>query len=73
MAAGKHQRLGLGDNTPPADQRAVTITDQDPYAEIARFLKMHCGNVATAMDILAYFDDVFFARRPPHHRRRWHT
>jgi hypothetical protein len=34
---------------------------------------MHCGNVATAMDILAYFDDVFFARRPPHHRRRWHT
>lgn len=25
---------------------AVTITDQDPYAEIACFLKIHHGNVA---------------------------
>jgi cephalosporin-C deacetylase-like acetyl esterase len=30
--------------------QAVTVTDQDPHAEIACFLKIHRGNVVPAMD-----------------------
>lgn len=43
--------------------RAVRITDQEPYAEIARFLKVHRQKVGTVMDTLANFDAVFFAQR----------
>lgn len=43
--------------------RAMQITDQQPYSEIASFLKVHRQDVKTVMDTLANFDSVFFARR----------
>ncbi|GAA1257631.1 acetylxylan esterase [Arthrobacter pascens] len=43
--------------------RAVRITDQEPYAEIARFLKVHREQATTVMDTVSNFDSVFFARR----------
>lgn len=43
--------------------RAVEITDQHPYGEIAAFLKARREDTETAMATLANFDSVFFARR----------
>lgn len=43
--------------------RAVHITDQDPYGEIAGFLRVHRDAATTVMETLSNFDSVFFARR----------
>ncbi|MEV5200374.1 acetylxylan esterase [Streptomyces sp. NPDC053720] len=43
--------------------RAVTLTDSNPYSEIARYLKMHRGKEETALRTLSYFDGVSFAAR----------
>ncbi|MFJ4181515.1 acetylxylan esterase, partial [Streptomyces sp. NPDC089733] len=43
--------------------RAVTLTDANPYAEIARYLKMHRGKEETVLRTLSYFDGVSFAAR----------
>jgi len=44
-------------------QRAVTITDENPYYEIARFLKVQRDKVETVFNTLAYFDGMHFAAR----------
>lgn len=44
-------------------QRAVTITDENPYYEIARFLKVHRDKVEVVFNTLAYFDGMHFAAR----------
>lgn len=44
-------------------ERAVTITDALPYAEIARYLRVHRGRAADVRRVLSYFDGVNFARR----------
>ena len=44
-------------------RRATTLTDADPYAEIARFCKVHRDKVDTVLDTLDYFDGVNFAAR----------
>jgi cephalosporin-C deacetylase len=44
-------------------QRAVQITDRDPYQEIRRYLKVHRDMVATAFTTLSYLDGVSHARR----------
>ncbi len=43
--------------------RATTITDNDPYREIGRYLAVHRGKAATVQNTLAYFDGVNFAKR----------
>ncbi len=43
--------------------RAVTLTDSDPYAEIARYLRAHRDHVEAAMATLAYFDISILGRR----------
>jgi len=43
--------------------RAVTITDEDPYHEIARFLKVHRDKAETVFHTLSYFDGMNFAAR----------
>jgi len=43
--------------------RAVTITDEDPYHEIARFLKVQRDKVDTVFRTLSYFDGMNFAAR----------
>jgi cephalosporin-C deacetylase len=44
-------------------RRATTITDNDPYREIARYLSVHRDRVSQVHDTLAYFDCVNFAKR----------
>ncbi|MFE6892493.1 acetylxylan esterase [Streptomyces sp. NPDC057694] len=44
-------------------RRASQITDNGPYAEIARFLSGHRFGVEAAMETLSYFDGVNFAAR----------
>jgi cephalosporin-C deacetylase len=44
-------------------RRATTLTDADPYGEIARFCKTHRDKVATVFATLDYFDGVNFAAR----------
>lgn len=44
-------------------RRATTLTDADPYGEIARFCKVHRDKVDTVFDTLDYFDGVNFAAR----------
>lgn len=44
-------------------RRATTITDNDPYREIARYLAVHRDRVGEIHDTLAYFDNVNFAKR----------
>ena len=44
-------------------RRATTITDTDPYGEIARFCKVHRDKVETVFGTLDYFDGVNFAAR----------
>ncbi|WP_431279330.1 acetylxylan esterase [Leifsonia poae] len=43
--------------------RATTITDNDPYHEIVRYLAIHRGKTAAALETLQYFDGVNFAKR----------
>jgi cephalosporin-C deacetylase len=43
--------------------RAITITDKDPYGEVARYLKVHRRKPEDALRTLAYFDGVHFAAR----------
>ena len=44
-------------------RRAATITDTDPYGEIARFCKTHRDRVDTVFATLDYFDGINFAAR----------
>ena len=44
-------------------RRATTLTDADPYGEIARFCKTHRDKVETVIATLDYFDGVNFAAR----------
>ena len=44
-------------------QRAVSITDTNPYAEIRDFLKRHRHHEAAVWETLAYFDGRSFAGR----------
>ena len=44
-------------------RRAVTLTDEHPYSEISRFLKIHREKVDTVFNTLSYFDGVNFAVR----------
>lgn len=44
-------------------QRAITITGEKPYAEIAHFLAQHVSLVQKALDTLRYFDCALLARR----------
>ena len=43
--------------------RAATITANDPYGEIMRYLKTHRDKVEVAFKTLAYFDGLMFAAR----------
>jgi cephalosporin-C deacetylase len=43
--------------------RATTLTDADPYAEIARYLKVHRDHVEQVYATLAYFDGCVFGAR----------
>ena len=43
--------------------RAVTMTDEDPYHEISRFLKVHRDKTETVFCTLSYFDGMQFAAR----------
>lgn len=43
--------------------RATTITDDDPYREIGRYLAVHRDKAAVVQNTLSYFDGVNFARR----------
>ncbi|MBB2915344.1 cephalosporin-C deacetylase [Streptosporangium becharense] len=43
--------------------RATTFTDQPPYVEVTRFVKLHREHTATVMRTLSYFDGVTLARR----------
>jgi len=44
-------------------RRATEISDCDPYAEIARYLRVHRHSVDRVFRTLAYFDCVVLARR----------
>ncbi|WP_299038612.1 acetylxylan esterase [uncultured Pseudokineococcus sp.] len=43
--------------------RAITITDDDPFSEVARYLATHREQVDAVMEVLAHFDGVNLARR----------
>lgn len=44
-------------------RRAVEITPDDPYPEIARYLKIHREKIETVFNTLSYFDGMNFAAR----------
>ena len=44
-------------------ERAVSITDTDPFGEIRRYLSVHRDNAEQTFATLSYFDGVNFARR----------
>lgn len=44
-------------------ERAVSITDADPYGEIRRYLAVHRDAVERTFTTLSYFDGVNFAKR----------
>ena len=44
-------------------ERAVGLTDNDPYHEIVRYLSAHRGAEVRAFETLSYFDGVNFAKR----------
>ncbi|MCR2793654.1 acetylxylan esterase [Microbacterium sp. zg.Y625] len=44
-------------------ERAVGLTDSDPYQEIVRYLSVHRGADERVFETLSYFDGVNFARR----------
>lgn len=43
--------------------RAIRITDRDPYAEVVRYLAARRGDVEVALATLSYLDGVSFAKR----------
>ncbi|TXN29497.1 acetylxylan esterase [Lacisediminihabitans profunda] len=43
--------------------RAVTMTDNDPYREIGRYLAVHRRSADRTLETLSYFDGVNFAKR----------
>ncbi|HEX6346912.1 acetylxylan esterase [Umezawaea sp.] len=44
-------------------ERAITITDAHPYAEIVQYLAVHRDSADRVLDSLSYFDAVNFAAR----------
>ncbi|MCR2785112.1 MULTISPECIES: acetylxylan esterase [unclassified Microbacterium] len=44
-------------------ERAVGLTDRDPYQEVVRYLSVHRGADDRVFDTLSYFDGVNFAKR----------
>ncbi|WP_329372511.1 acetylxylan esterase [Streptomyces sp. NBC_00669] len=44
-------------------QRAVSLTDRDPYREVARYLRAHRDHTDQVFRTLSYFDGVHFAAR----------
>lgn len=44
-------------------ERAVGLTDADPYGEIVRYLMIHRAKESRVRSTLSYFDGVAFARR----------
>ena len=44
-------------------ERAVGLTDSDPYQEVVRYLSVHRGADDRVFETLSYFDGVNFARR----------
>jgi len=44
-------------------ERAVGLTDRDPYHEIVRYLSVHREAWPMAFETLSYFDGVNFAKR----------
>lgn len=44
-------------------QRAVTLIDTEPYAEISRYCKTHRDKIETVFNTLSYFDGMHFAAR----------
>ena len=44
-------------------ERAILITDNDPYGEIARYLSIHRDRVDQVMHTLAHFDVAGLVRR----------
>ncbi len=44
-------------------ERAVGLTDRDPYQEVVRYLSVHRGADARVFDTLSYFDGANFAAR----------
>jgi cephalosporin-C deacetylase len=42
--------------------RAVDITERDPYAEVARYLKIHRDQIETVFHTLSYFDVSILVR-----------
>jgi len=44
-------------------ERAVGLTEEDPYNEVVRYLSVHRDAVAQTFRTLSYFDGVNFARR----------
>ncbi len=44
-------------------ERAITITDEMPYAELARYLAVHRDKVEATLATVRYVDGVNFARR----------
>ena len=43
--------------------RAITLMDEDPYAEVGRYLKAHRDHVDRVLATLAYFDVAILGRR----------
>lgn len=44
-------------------ERAVGLTDRDPYQEVVRYLSVHRGSEERVFDTLSYFDGANMARR----------
>lgn len=44
-------------------ERAIGMTDREPYHEVVRYLSVHRGASAAVFETLSYFDGVNFARR----------
>lgn len=44
-------------------ERAIALTDDDPFGEIRRYLATHRDQTDTALTTLSYFDGVNFAKR----------
>lgn len=44
-------------------RRATAMVDSDPYGEIARYCKIHRGQIETVFNTLSYFDGLNFAAR----------
>lgn len=66
VAAGLRDDIALAVPHVPflsAFQRAVEVTDNNPYGELVRWMATHRTEVDAAFATLSYFDAVAFARR----------